>query len=165
MSRPRLIPVLLALLLGAFAALPPPAALAQAEEDEETGLNGVSSAKLALIMRYIEASNTLGTYDQSVRGVVKQYEQIFPQVEPKFWQEFTSYHTDVTDLYKRLIPVYAKHFTESDLKDILVFLESPAGRKYTAVLPQVSLDVMKAAREFEIDLNKRIIQKLRDSGY
>lgn len=165
MPRPRLIPVLLALLLGAVAALPPPAALAQAEEDEESGLSGISSAKLALIMRYIEASNTLGTYDQAVRSVVKQYEQRFPQVEPKFWQEFTSFHTDANDLYKRLIPVYAKHFTESDLKDILAFLESPAGRKYTAVLPQLSLEVVKAAHAFELDLNKRIIQRLRDSGY
>ncbi len=165
MPRPRLILLLLALLLGGATALPPPAARAQAEEDEETGLNGVSSVKLALIMRYIEASNTLGMYDQSVRGVLQQYEQRFPQVEPKFWQEFTSFHTEATDLYRRLIPVYAKHFTESDLKDILAFMESPAGRKYTAVLPQLSLEVVKAARDFELDLNKRIIQKLRDSGY
>lgn len=165
MPSPRLILALVVLLLGGVLAPPPPAARAQAEDDDETGLNGVSTAKLALIMRYIEASNTLGTYDQSVRGVVKQYEQRFPQVEPKFWTEFISFHTDATDLYKRLIPVYAKHFTESDLKDILAFMESPAGRKYTAVLPQLSLEVVKAAHEFELDLNKRIIQKLRDSGY
>jgi uncharacterized protein len=164
MPRPRLLLALAILLLGTVLA-PPPAARAQAEDDDESGLNGVSTAKLALIMRYIEATNTLGTYDQSVRGVLAQYEQRFPQVEPKFWTEFISFHTDATDLYKRLIPVYAKHFTESDLKDILAFMESPAGRKYTAVLPQLSLEVIKAAHAFELDLNKRIIQKLRDSGY
>jgi hypothetical protein len=140
------------------------------QEDEDPGdlfapRPEIPRAKRELIQRYIEATNVLGYYDQVVRDVVEKYRQHFPQVELKFWQEFQSFHTEPTDLYKRLLPVYAKHFSESDLRECLVFFESPAGRKYTAVLPLVGKDIGGATRAFEEDLNRRIFQQLRNSGY
>ena len=134
-------------------------------EEEAAPSDGIGRGKRELIMRYIEATNVLGFYDQVVRDVVDKYRQHFPQVEAQFWSEFKAYHTEPTDLYKRLIPIYAKHFSESDLRDALAFFESPAGRKYTAILPQIGRDIGGAAKAFEEGLNKNIFQQLRNSGY
>lgn len=163
----RLLPFLL--LASLFAALPGgPGRSVRAqdlEEEEAVPSDGLGRGKRELIMRYIEATNVLGFYDQVVRDVVDKYRQHFPQVEAQFWSEFKAYHTEPTDLYKRLIPIYAKHFSESDLRDALAFFESPAGRKYTAILPQIGRDIGGVAKTFEENLNKNIFQQLRNSGY
>jgi Uncharacterized protein conserved in bacteria (DUF2059) len=137
-----------------------------AQDEEEAGpADGIGRAKRELILRYIDATNVLGYYDQVVRDVVDKYRQHFPQVEAVFWTEFMAYHSEPTDLYRRLTPLYAKYFSESDLREVLVFLESPAGRKYTAVLPQIGRDTGAVARGFEESLHKNIFQQLRNSGY
>jgi hypothetical protein len=139
---------------------------AQDLDDEDTApADGLSNTKRALITRYIEATQILTYYDQVVSDVLDKYRKNFPAVEPAFWQEFKAYHTEPTDLYKRLVPIYAKHFSESDLREVLKFFESPSGRKYTAVLPMLGRETGTVVRKFEEQLNKDIIQQLRNSGY
>ena len=45
-------------------------------------------------------------------------------------------------------PVYAKYFTESDLRDLLLFYQSPTGQKMLRVQPEFLADTLK--RSFEV---------------
>jgi hypothetical protein len=38
--------------------------------------------------------------------------------------------------------IYDKFFTEAELKDLLAFYKSPTGRKFIAILPQISAEML-----------------------
>jgi hypothetical protein len=157
--------ILLASLLALTATLMVMVRAQDLDDEDAASTDGLSTTKRALITRYIEATQILGFYDQVVNDVLDKYRKNFPAVERAFWDEFKAFHIEPSDLYKRLVPIYAKNFSESDLRDVLKFFESPAGRKYTAVLPMLGRETGNVVRKFEEQLNKDIIQQLRNSGY
>jgi hypothetical protein len=65
--------------------------------------------------------------------------------------------------------IYARHFTEQELRDILVFYKSPAGSKALKVMPTVLTDVSKQIaprmQQMQTDLNTRIQTIMLKHGY
>jgi uncharacterized protein len=54
----------------------------------------------------------------------------------------------VEDLLKRIVPIYAKYYTEDELVQILSFYRSPAGTKYLQATPQIVNDSVKEALKY-----------------
>lgn len=129
------------------------------------GQAGVSLAKSQLIERFLRITSAYTFYDDIVENVTGQYQKRFPQIEKDFWVEFKRDHTHPDDLFGQVIPIYAKYLTEEDLHEILKFFESPVGKKYTAILPDLGRDTGQAALEFERELNSRILRQLKEAGY
>lgn len=128
-------------------------------------VRGIDPEKNEQIERFLRVTSAFRFYDEIVDGVTGQYQKRFPQIEKDFWVEFKKEHTHPDDLFNQVIPIYAKHLSTDDLKEILKFFESPAGKKYTAVLPDLGRETGRAALEFEKDLNSRILKRLKEAGY
>lgn len=163
MTRFRLLPVLITALLGgplfsqsAREGAPAPAAPAPAVVDEE---------KERLIYRYLEVTGALRFYPDLVEKIIAMYQKRYPQIEKDFWVDFKKNHTTRDDFFGRIVPIYARYYSAEDLKNILAFFESPAGKKYTAVLGDLAVEVGHAAQDFEKDLNSRILKRLKEAGY
>jgi hypothetical protein len=58
--------------------------------------------------------------------------------------------------------VYATHFTEPELKAILAFYQSPAGKKMLAQQPTVVDASMKFAQDWANKLSDQVIAKMRE---
>jgi len=58
--------------------------------------------------------------------------------------------------------LYASHFTEQDLKQILAFYKSPVGQKMLKEQPQVVDSSMKFAQDWANNLSDEVITKMRD---
>jgi uncharacterized protein len=56
-------------------------------------------------------------------------------------------------------PLYDKHFTEAELKDLVAFHKSPIGRKFTQVTPQL---MQEAMAESDRLLTPKILALLRE---
>lgn len=134
-------------------------------EDDDDPYYGLGKEKAELVLRYMEVTSIHSYYHDVVESVIRRYQQMFPQIEPQFWREFKQFYTDPEDLLKILVPVYGKRLESGDLKSIIAFMESPAGRKYAAVLPSIGKEVAKEAAAFEENLNRKLLASLRDSGY
>lgn len=67
--------------------------------------------------------------------------------------------TELTDEVARL---YAQNFTEQELKDILAFYKTPAGKKLLTAQPQVVDASMKFAQDWANKLSDQVIAKMRD---
>ncbi len=57
--------------------------------------------------------------------------------------------------------IYASHFTEAELKELLAFYQSPLGRKSVAEEPKITDESMAYAGHWGDDLSVEIIDKMR----
>ena len=58
--------------------------------------------------------------------------------------------------------IYATYFTEQELKDVLAFYKTPAGKKLIAEQPKVVDASMKFAQDWANKLSDEVIAKMRD---
>jgi hypothetical protein len=58
--------------------------------------------------------------------------------------------------------LYATHFTEAELKEILAFYKTPVGMKLLAEQPKVGEEGLKFAQDWANTLSDQVIAKMRD---
>ncbi len=77
----------------------------------------------------------------------------------------------VDDLIKAMVPVYQRHFTKTDVEELIRFYASPVGQKYLREQPQMMQETMQASmqitqkrmNEVELKVEKRL-QELDQEG-
>jgi len=55
-----------------------------------------------------------------------------------------------------LIPVYKKHFTQEEVKDIIAFYETLAGKKLAEKSPLIAVDSMQSSQAWGMGLFGKI---------
>lgn len=55
---------------------------------------------------------------------------------------------DVNELCERLIPIYTKHFTISEMQDIIDFFNSESGRKMISINPTLFKESSEIGRQY-----------------
>jgi hypothetical protein len=73
-------------------------------------------------------------------------------------KEYDGRVTELTDISAR---IYATHFTETELKDMLTFYQSPLGRKMITEEPKVIDESMSSAGEWADKLSDDVMAKMR----
>lgn len=137
--------------LPAFAAPPTPAALTAAGE----------------IVKLSGASTLFNTL---VPGVVEQSKILFLQQNPGLAGDLNEIGNKMrTDLAPRLnelnaevAKIYAEHFTEQELKDLLAFYNSPVGKKFVSSQEVVVNSSLKLAQEWANKLSDEVTLKMRE---
>jgi hypothetical protein len=76
--------------------------------------------------------------------------QLMPRIPEKYWVEYRE-KISANELRDRLVRVYDKHFTPEELKAILEFYESAAGRKLSAAM----MPILRESMEIALDVSKR----------
>jgi hypothetical protein len=147
--------VLLAL---ACLALPLPAAAQQP-----------SPASIALAQEIITIKGSGNIFDGLVPSIVEQAKSIFLQTNPMLSKDlndvaatlrtdFAGRHAEVrNDLAK----FYASRFTEQELKDILAFYKTPAGKKVIEEEPRIFEEGVANMRNWANKFSQEVIDKLR----
>ena len=80
------------------------------------------------------------------------------------WDDFMA-EFDVNEFIEMIIPIYDKHFTHEEIKQLIAFYESPIGKKMIKVQPQLMMDSMTAGEEWGKKLIKTVKEKLHEEGY
>ena len=66
------------------------------------------------------------------------------------------FDVEVAELNKQLIPIYKKHFTQEDVKAIIAFYETPAGKKLAEQTPQITVESMQFTQTWGMGLFSKI---------
>ena len=61
---------------------------------------------------------------------------------------------------ERLVPIYDQHLSHEDIKGLIVFYESPLGKKLLQVMPLMSQESMLAGQAWGRDFAESVQQKL-----
>jgi hypothetical protein len=110
--------------------------------------------------------------DQMLTQQLASMQQLRPDIPPKFWTEFQELvqkEVNPNELVELIVPIYQRHFTEDEMRQLVSFYETPLGRKVATELPQVQKEAMAAGGEWGRNLGQRIgreaAERLAQQGY
>ena len=69
------------------------------------------------------------------------------------------------DLINELVPIYDRYFTESEIKDLIKFYESPVGKKMVLNQPLILKDSMTVGQNWGMKIGQEIVEDLQKEGY
>lgn len=76
------------------------------------------------------------------------------KAKTEFFEEFKK-EIKAEDITNMIIAIYDKHYTESDIDQLIAFYNSPIGKKMIATMPQVMTESMTAGQAW----GKQIVEK------
>ena len=124
----------------------------------------VDPEKAKDIRRFLDLSGSGKAGEQAVGQMLQQFKTAMPKVPAEFWDEFAK-ETSTESIVESLVPVYDKYLSSEDLKAIIAFYESPAGKKLVASQPQIAQDSRVVGQKWGSDLAKKIHERLKEKGY
>lgn len=128
-----------------------------------------SAAAILLAKQIIVLKGIDKLFHPLVRGVIEKVKNQFMQtnfmwgkdlneVAAELEKEYAPRESELVDETAR---IYASHFTEAELKQILTFYQSPLGRKMVAQEPKAFDESMANAGSWGDKLSEEIIDKMR----
>ena len=134
----------------------------QTETDEQP--IEMSDEAKADIVKLITINNELKTRLLYLLNSFQQLKARTPGVKPEFWAKCQDmFHKD--KLSAKLAPVYAKHYTPEEVKELIKFFESPIGKKYVEKSFLISRELNVETNQFGTDVGDSIRKNLDEAGY
>lgn len=111
-------------------------------------------------------------FDQDIDAQIAAMHRARPDVPDQFWQDFTEEfkrQASPDELMKAILPIYDKHFTHQEIRQLIAFYQSPLGRKISTTLPEIQRESVEAGRAWGENLgdrmHKELQQRLTEKGY
>ncbi len=128
-----------------------------------------TAAAILLAKQIIEIKGVNKLFDPLVRGVIEKVKDQFMQtnfmwandlnaVAAQLEKEYAPRESELVDDSAR---IYASHFSEDELRQILAFYQSPLGRKMVAEEPKALDESVANAGNWGDKLSEEIIDRMR----
>ena len=129
-----------------------------------------SAAAMATAKEIVAVTGAMTLFNPLIPGVVEQAKLLFLQQNPALSKDLNEIsaklRSDLAPRFEELVndvaKNYATSFTEQELKDILAFYKTPAGRKLISDQPKVVDASLKFAQTWANTLSEQVIAKMRD---
>ena len=121
------------------------------------------------IIKLQEVNGSLATQNMVFKQIKKQM-KMQPQMKnaPKeVWDSlYTSvFKIELEDLNAKLVPIYKKHFTHEDIKELISFYESPIGMKMSKKTPAITQESMQLSQVWAMGLMSKMNDFMANEGY
>ena len=129
-----------------------------------------SAAAMATAKEIVTVTGATALFNPLVAGVVEQAKLLFLQQNPGLAKDLneiaTKMRSDLAPRFSELVNEvarnYAVNFTEPELKDVLAFYKTPAGKKLLSEQPKVVDASLKFAQTWANTLTDQVIAKMRE---
>ena len=129
-----------------------------------------SPASLQVAEQLVSITGATALFNPLIAGVVEQAKNLYLQQNPALAKDLNEIADKMrkdlqprfAELTNEIAKLYATHFTEQELKDILAFYKSPAGKKMLAQQPAVVEGSMKFAQNWANKLSEQVVAKMRE---
>jgi hypothetical protein len=101
---------------------------------------------------------------QTGRQMLLALRPMVPGAPESFWRDLSA-RLRPDDLVEMVIPIYAKHLNAKDVKELIAFFESPAGRKLTRVQPAIVQESMAAGQVWGRRIAEDMVRQARARGF
>jgi uncharacterized protein len=126
-----------------------------------------STSYKSTLKTLLEAAGTEATFKVAIKQMFDMFKQQKTNVPESVWADFEKEfsQTSMDDLVEMMVPIYQRHMTEDELKNIIKFYETPAGKKYAEKTPLIMQESMQAGQEWGMKVGQRFQEKLKEKGY
>lgn len=91
------------------------------------------------------------------------FQKALPCVQSSYWQDFAGKDAE-KNLLDRLIPIYQKHFSKSDMAGLLKFYSTPLGQKVVHEMPKTMREAMQVGQGWGKARMEQMVAKLKQNG-
>jgi hypothetical protein len=128
-----------------------------------------SQAAVLMAKQILEIKHADSIFDPVVRGVVIKTRDFFMQTNFMWGKDLNEvadnlmkqYSARAGELMNDAARIYASHFTEPELKQLLIFYQSPLGQKVIDEEPKAANESMTLAGSWADKLSEEVIVKMR----
>jgi uncharacterized protein len=129
-----------------------------------------SAASLKIAHELITITGATALFNPLIAGVVEQAKLLYLQQNPALGKDLNEIADKMrkeleprfSELADEISKLYATHFTEQELKDIVAFYKSPVGKKMLVQQPIVIDASMSFAQTWSIKLSEEVTAKMRE---
>src|SRR6476660_9210842 len=129
-----------------------------------------SAAAIQTAKEVVTATGAMALFNPLIPGVIEQAKNLFLQQNPGLSKDLNEITTKMradlaprfTELTDEVAKLYAAHFSEAELKQVLAFYKSPVGMKLIAEQPKVGEESLKFAQDWANKLSDQVIANMRD---
>ena len=86
--------------------------------------------------------------------------KMIPDAPEKFWADVMA-EFNADQIVELIIPVYQKHLTEQDVKEINAFYNSAAGKKLISVQPAIMQESMVLGQQWGQETARNVLNKYK----
>jgi hypothetical protein len=128
-----------------------------------------SQAAILLAKQILTTKHAEIIFEPLIRGVVIKTRDFFMQTNFMWGKDLNQVADDLikqysarsSELMNDAARIYASHFTEPELKQLLTFYQSPLGQKVIAEEPKAADETMASAGTWADNLSEEVITKMR----
>jgi hypothetical protein len=128
-----------------------------------------SQAAVLLARQILETKHANDIFDPLIRGVVIKTRDFFMQTNFMWGKDLNEvadnlikqYSARSGELMNDAARIYASHFTEAELKQLLAFYQSPLGQKVIVEEPKSADESMTMAGSWADKLSEEVMSKMR----
>jgi hypothetical protein len=131
-----------------------------AASELNTPPRSMSVEKQALIVELMDVVGTVKVMQATVDRLLSGIRSKYSWLNDAQWRR-VSKALDVAEEAKLFIPVYDRHLSEDDLRQLLVFYKSPVGQRVLNAMPQILQEVGVVVREWSEKKASEIIRELQ----
>lgn len=119
------------------------------------------------LVKLMSINGSTETYNMVYNQLTTQLKQTKPGVPDSAWSNLKHevFDVEVNELTKQLVPLYKKHFTHEDVKELIGFYESPIGKKLTAKTPLLTQESMQLSQTWGMNLMSKLYDWMSKKGY
>ena len=121
------------------------------------------AAKVADIRRLLDLTGTRDMVNGLKSSMVEQFRRNAPGMPDGMLTELMA-ELKADDLLESMIPVYSKHFTGADIKQLIAFYQSPFGKKVLREMPQIISESNEVGARWGEGVVQRVATRWRDQG-
>ncbi len=115
------------------------------------------------LQEMLASSGALESVKVMIPQVIAMTKPSQPGIPDAFWTQLekemrTKFIDRVVDLY---VPIYQKHLTLDDLRQINQFYQSPIGRKLAGATPAITVEGAQMGAKLGMEMAQEIVDKVR----
>lgn len=126
-------------------------------------------AAIAAAKELVVAKGGTAMFEPLIPGVIESAKNTFLPTNPQLAQPLEQvavelrkeYEPKNAEILNEVAKIYAQHFTEQELKDLVAFYKTPLGKKLLTQEPLALDQSLKAAQAWAVHFSDEVIERFR----
>ncbi|TXK46445.1 DUF2059 domain-containing protein [Pontibacter qinzhouensis] len=121
------------------------------------------NAKTKDIKKLLEVTGAADLAMQALQTNMQTLKSSNPNIPTEFFTEFQK-EFNAELLLKSIAPIYDKHYTHDEVKQLIKFYQTPLGKKAISTMPLIMEESMEMGQELGKQVAEKVVKKLQAEG-